>query len=183
MRRLIIHKSVPKLNSKKKSVKKPRFKKSVKKSSVRRALRKRRVLHKSPRNDTNNLSKVEPKIAVMRVIVRKGYVRQPYVRKSGTLVKAAVVKSGKISKLGLPGPRHRVIPKLHKGLLSDLGYSAKASKKSRYEALGKAVKAYGALSVSKKLNAVYVLNRNTNPKVAEIFHNDRMHVAKKYLEH
>ena len=166
----------------------PKRKSSVKKSPVHSALSKRRMVVRkaSPKRSPKLLArpkKDEPQVAVMRLIVRKGYVRSPYMRKSGVMVKRAVVKSGQILKLGLPGRRHRVIPNLRKGFLSDLGYSAKALAKSRHEALEKAVKAYGALSVSKKLNAVYVLNRNTNPKVAKVFHDDRMYVAKKYLKH
>jgi hypothetical protein len=52
---------------------------------------------------------------------------------------------------------------------------------SRHRALGKAIREYGALSVFRKLNAVWILNRNVRPKVAKIFKQDRDWVRMKYM--
>ena len=64
---------------------------------------------------------------------------------------------------------------LKKGLLAKFGYHnvTQLSLQERHEALKKAIQAYGPLSVFRKLNAVYVYNRKTNPFVARIFKADR----------
>ena len=64
---------------------------------------------------------------------------------------------------------------LKRGLLIKYGYHnvTGLSQQQRHTALNKAIRAYGALSVSRKLNAVYVYNRKTNPSVARIFKADR----------
>jgi hypothetical protein len=69
---------------------------------------------------------------------------------------------------------------LKKGLLIKYGYHnvADLSLQKRHSALTKAMKAYGTLSVYRKLNAVYVYNRKTNPFVARIFKADRDWVLK-----
>jgi len=69
---------------------------------------------------------------------------------------------------------------LKKGLLIKYGYHNVTclSLQERHVALTKAIKAYGTLSVSRKLNAVYVYNRKTNPLAARIFKADRDWVLK-----
>ena len=64
---------------------------------------------------------------------------------------------------------------LKKGLLIKFGYQnvTQLSEQQRHEALKKAIRAYGALSVFRKLNAVYVYNRKTNPSHSRIFKTDR----------
>jgi hypothetical protein len=64
---------------------------------------------------------------------------------------------------------------LKKGLLIKFGYQnvTQLSQQQRHEALAKAIRAYGALSVFRKLNAVYVYNRKTNPSHSKIFKTDR----------
>jgi len=64
---------------------------------------------------------------------------------------------------------------LKKGLLIKFGYQnvTQLSQQQRHEALNKAIRAYGALSVFRKLNAVYVYNRKTNPSHSRIFKTDR----------
>jgi len=113
-------------------------------------------------------------------ILRKGYTRKAYTRKDGTRVKAVRVKANCILDKGLPGKGPKVIPKLRKGLLTQYGYHATDTVAKRHLALDKAVKAYGGASVIRKLNAIYVLNRNTNPSMAAKFKVDRNWVSKKY---
>ena len=69
---------------------------------------------------------------------------------------------------------------LKKGLLIKYGYHnvTDLSLQERHSALTKAIKAYGTLSVSRKLNAVYVYNRKTNPSHARVFKADRDWVLK-----
>jgi len=64
---------------------------------------------------------------------------------------------------------------LKKGLLIKFGYQnvTQLSLEQRHEALQKAIRAYGALSVFRKLNAIYVYNRKTNPSHSRIFKTDR----------
>jgi hypothetical protein len=64
---------------------------------------------------------------------------------------------------------------LKRGLLVKYGYHnvTSLSVVQRHTALNKAIRAYGALSVSRKLNAVYVYNRKTNPSAARVFKADR----------
>lgn len=50
----------------------------------------------------------------------------------------------------------------------------------RHIALAAAVKAHGALSVFRKLNAVYVYTRNTSPSSSAIFKADRDWVKAQY---
>ena len=70
------------------------------------------------------------------------------------------------------GKKNR-IGTLKKGLLIKYGYHnvATLSLEERHTALQKAIKAYGPLSVSRKLNAVYVYNRKS--AVGRIFKADR----------
>jgi len=64
---------------------------------------------------------------------------------------------------------------LKKGLLIKFGYQnvTQLSLEQRHLALTKAIRVYGALSVFRKLNAVYVYNRKTNPSHSKIFKTDR----------
>lgn len=75
--------------------------------------------------------------------------------------------------------KNRIGP-LHKGELSSLGYSMSAPTLSRHRALNKATKKYGALSMYRKLNALAVLNKNTNPKTSKVSKKDRNWIGKKY---
>lgn len=117
----------------------------------------------------------------MRVIIRKSYYRKPYVRADGTRVRGSIVASKKVVEPALPKTRNRVIPKLKKGTLTQHGYSSSSETSTRHRSLGRAVKHYGALSVSKKLNAVATLTKRTSPEKSAVFKADRKWVAGKYL--
>ena len=69
---------------------------------------------------------------------------------------------------------------LKKGLLTKYNYSIYNTDKSRHESLQKAVKEYGALSVFRKINALYILSRNINPVLAQKYTKDRNWIKKKY---
>ena len=85
-------------------------------------------------------------------------------------------KRGKTLKRG-----NKVIIPMKKGLLSKYGYTSKKSTNARRLALKRAVKKYGNLSLFRKLNAIYVLQKNRNPRTAQIFKTDRDWVKKHYL--
>jgi hypothetical protein len=61
---------------------------------------------------------------------------------------------------------------LKKGHLTKYGYHADLSESARHEALKKALGEYSSLSLFRKLNAVYVLNKNRDKKRAAIFKAD-----------
>jgi len=75
------------------------------------------------------------------------------------------------------------IGKLRSGLLEKFGYGhvKTMSAAKRHAALDKAVKAYGALSVFRKLNAALVYSKYSSPASSRIFKEDRDYIGKKYL--
>lgn len=105
-------------------------------------------------------------------ILRSSY---RFVNKSGKDIK---VKAKCIKDKGLPGKGPKLIQDLKKGTLSNFGYSSKIQAKKRKEALTEAVKNIGYGIVVKKLNAISILNKNTNPKISEIFKKDMNWVQK-----
>lgn len=81
--------------------------------------------------------------------------------------------------------RHRTTNKsrlftLKKGDLTKYGYHANLSKPARHKALKKARTQYQPLSLSRKLNAVYVLNKNRDKKRAAIFKQDAIWVKNSF---
>ena len=72
---------------------------------------------------------------------------------------------------------------LRHGLLAKFGYShvKSLSGSKRHVGLQKAVKAYGSLSVFRKLNAVYVYSKKTAPTSSHIFKADRDYIGTKYI--
>jgi hypothetical protein len=66
-------------------------------------------------------------------------------------------------------------------MLSKFGYGVDQSMSARQKAVKKAVKKYGALSVFRKLNALYILNKNRQPVNAKVFLVDREFVNKQFL--
>ncbi len=62
---------------------------------------------------------------------------------------------------------------MRKGELKKYGYSTKISETHRHLALTSAARAYGPLSVFRKLNALMVLNKNRSPTSSKVFKDDR----------
>ena len=93
------------------------------------------------------------------MLCSKGHImRRGYTRRDGTYVKpACIVDRGNVGK----GPA--LIGPLRKGTLSQFGYSADASQAQRRHSLSMAIDEYGTTVVIRKLNAVCILNKNTNP--------------------
>jgi len=81
--------------------------------------------------------------------------------------------------IGLPGRGPKIIP-VEKGKLSKYGYSIKKPAKERREALKKAIKAYGALSVFRKLQAMMIMRKRTQPKARAVFEEDRDWVREQF---
>jgi hypothetical protein len=80
-----------------------------------------------------------------------------------------------IADVGAPGKGSPGIGPLRVGDLSQFGYEhvTDMSAPRRHLALARAVAAFGALSVFRKLNAVYVYTRRTAPGSSRIFKTDR----------
>jgi len=107
------------------------------------------------------------------VMCPSGYIlRKGYKTRRGTTVKPSCIKNR-----GKPGKGPKLFPKLKKGLLTEYGYSSKDSLSIRHRALKRAMKAYGKGNLANKLNSVYILNRNTNPRIASIFKKDQEWVS------
>lgn len=113
-------------------------------------------------------------------IRRASYTRKSYTRKNGSRVRSTKVRSHCIKMTGSHGLR--VIPKLKKGELKQFGYSASSSAASRHRALAKAIKEYGDLSVFRKINVLYIFNKNKNPTLASKFNSDKKWIHQTYME-
>jgi len=104
-------------------------------------------------------------------VVREGYTRKSYVRKSGVIVTSSEVRPGCIKAVGLKTKGRRLFV-LERGTLSQYGYSTGKSEAERRRSLKKAVGVSKPLSVYRKLNALYVLNKNKNPVLAKLYRSD-----------
>jgi hypothetical protein len=108
-------------------------------------------------------------------VERDGLKYKVYPTSKSMLVKAACVKD-----VGKPGKGEQKIGPLRKGELKKFGYVYRLPASERRAALAKAVKAYGALSTYRKLDAVAKLTLRTAPEASKIFKEDRDYVRKTY---
>ena len=128
-------------------------------------------------------------------IIREGYYRKPYTKKNGNKVKGLWIKPSCIKDRGLPGkgfllkkdsklqkPGYGIGP-LKKDILKQYGYSTKVGVRKRHQALSLAVKNYKALAIFRRLNAVRVLTKRTNPQASETFLEDMKWFRKKFDNH
>lgn len=125
-----------------------------------------------------------PKRCPKGMTLRAGYTRKSYTRKKDTLVAPKCIPTR-----GLSGKKSKVIL-LDDHFLSEYGYHdiGKLTKEQRTEAINKLLAHFiptkGEIAsynyVIRALNARYILNRNTNPKVAQIFKTDQKMVSKMY---
>lgn len=122
-------------------------------------------------------------------ILRSAYLRKGYTRRSGSKVKSSVVAADCIKDVGLKGKQKKIIVLDDEDhYLSEHGYHhiETLTLEQRKSALMSLIKHYGKTNgesvamnyVIKALNARYILNRNTNPKVANIMKADRNMVSK-----
>lgn len=70
---------------------------------------------------------------------------------------------------------------LKKGDLSRYGYSSSKKVEERHASLDKATKKYGPTTVFRKLNALYVYNKNRDPIRSNKFKKDRDYVKKSFM--
>jgi len=73
---------------------------------------------------------------------------------------------------------------LTKGSLGEYGYAhiTEMSPAARHRALAAAIYDENPLSVFRKLNALFVMNRNRHPETAAVFEADRDWVKRTYME-
>jgi hypothetical protein len=104
-------------------------------------------------------------------------LRDPYVRVR--LGQRQYVPAACVTHMGAPGTGlpsgARGIGPLRNGNLRRFGYTdvTTMSEGRRHLALAAAVKAYGSLTIWRKLNAVYIYTRRTSPRSSVIFKADR----------
>ena len=105
-------------------------------------------------------------------IVRDAYVR---IRKGHRqFVPAACIRNVGNPGKGIPSGASGIGP-LRKGDLKRFGYDdvVKMSEGRRHLALATAVRAYGPLTVWRKINAVFIYTKNTSPASSRVFKEDR----------
>ena len=116
-------------------------------------------------------------------ILRKAYVRE------SARGKRVFVPASCIPDVGIPGKgltkgltKGQGIGPLRQGELARFGYKKviELSTARRHLALAAAVKEYGALSVWRKLNAVYIYTRHSSPASSEVFRSDRDWIKEHY---
>lgn len=95
-------------------------------------------------------------------IRRKAYTRKAHIRKNGIRVKSTKVPASCIKDLGKKGKGKKLFT-LKKGDLSKYGYSLKKNKDLRHKSLKKSMNKFGKNTLIRKLNALHVLHKNTNP--------------------
>jgi hypothetical protein len=112
-------------------------------------------------------------------IRRDPYVRMRLGRRS--YVPAACIADQGAPGKGLPSGAPGIGP-LRKGDLDRFGYSnvTQMSEGRRHLALAAAVRAYGSLTVWRKLNAVAIYTRRTSPASSRVFKADRDWVRAHY---
>lgn len=115
-------------------------------------------------------------------ILRKGYTRKAYYRADGTYVSASKIKPVCIMDTGNPGKGPNIIGKMRKGELTQFGYHLSSNATDRRKALTKAIKRYDALSVFRKINAISILQKNTNPTYSNKARADANWISKNYLK-
>jgi hypothetical protein len=113
---------------------------------------------------------------------KKHVVRDAYTRKNGGKVPCGCIANRGNPGKGFPGPG-KGIGKLREGGLSQFGYHSvkEKSELARHRALMRALRGgEPPLSMYRKLNALYVYNRNTDPKASKIFKADRDWIGAKF---
>lgn len=108
-------------------------------------------------------------------IMREGYTRKSFERKSGVHVTGSTVAPACIKAVGLSkkrGTKGKQLFVLEKGTLTQYGYHANLTEEERHKALKKALVDIKPLSVYRKLNALYVLNKNKDASLANLYRKD-----------
>jgi len=160
-------------------------------STTRRALR--TIVHAIP-----SIRSLTRKNCPPGMIPRKGYTRKYstavrtqgfevrkkngkeyriYPKNKNMMVESRCIRekgAPKVKPTGLFGP-------LKQGELAKYGYSFRRTEAERHAALKKAVEAYGATGVFRKLDAVMKLTKKTAPKASSAFRKDQAWIHKSFM--
>ena len=99
-------------------------------------------------------------------ILRSKYKRKSYTRKNGKKVKSTTVKASCIKDLGNTGKGPKLFT-LKKGDLTQYGYTFKNKAGERRKSLKRASKNIEKNTIIRKLNALSILQKNTNPIISK----------------
>jgi len=144
--------------------------------------------HRSPRAFSVSKVMSPTKGCPPGMVKRKGFIRSSFMKSNGTPVMGSKIPNTCIPDRGSKGRAWKLrnktlgIGPLKKGELKIFGYSASKSQPVRYSAIRKAAKAYGALPVERKLNALAVYNRKRNRVMADEFKADSLYAATLYAK-
>lgn len=127
---------------------------------------------------------------------KKAYTRKAYKRKAFTIERAGqrihipateVEKTHvpattfKIRDIGAIGRGKKVIKEIRVGLLKREGYAIDKPTSERQEALRRADRKYGSISLFRKLQAQVVLRKRIQPRARKVFEQDRDFVKRELL--
>jgi hypothetical protein len=107
--------------------------------------------------------------------LKKGYYRNEYIKKDGTLVAKTYVDPTCIKNKGLPGKTiegHKPIIIKNKNMLHRHGYSTKNNSKKRFDALINSAKNETYKSTVLQLSALKTLTKRTDPEHSHIYDED-----------
>lgn len=134
---------------------------------------------------TKNMKLVRKKFPTDPKCKQGEILRDGYVKKNKTKKKVTIIAPKCIKNRGLPGKtsnkfKNGGIGPLKKGGLGKFGYHTvkNLTLKERKAALINASKSIGYLTVFRKLNAIEIYNRNTNPIISKIFKQDKNWINK-----
>ena len=95
-------------------------------------------------------------------ILRNKYTRKSYKTKNGKTIKKTIVQASCIKDRGLPGKGKKLFT-LKKGELGKFGYKLSKKAEERRKSLKNSNKCIDKNTLIKKLNALSILQKNTNP--------------------
>jgi hypothetical protein len=148
----------------------PKKSSKLKRSTIdKRKIAKKNTIAKMARNIFG-----QPKCG-SKQIVKNGYFRSSYNRKDGSKVKGTWVPPTCIDSVSGTGVKGEQLFVLERGDLKRFGYEDVRNKTElqRHRALGRALSEnYDALSLTRKLNALKVVNKNRDPVLETIFAED-----------
>ena len=160
---------------------------------VKRAPTDRKIINKRKRIQTKVAKKYsKPKCSTNEMeragFTRQSYRRKAYQRKDGTFVKAANVRPSEVPPVcindrGTAGKGYKIPVVLEKGDLTSVGYVdiKNLPQDKRHVALSKANdRISNPLSLFRKLIILSTMNKNTDPKLSQIFRNDAYWVREKF---
>ena len=173
-----------------KSVSKARFLKGPSSTRKMKTLAAARSRTMKARKSMRSMGMKGPKSCGKGMKLRVPTMRKAYTKKSGVKVPGTVVKPTCIRKRGKSIGKKLIVLDPEDHYLSEYGYHniIELSVDQRMKALMRLVEHFVPIKgkvatwtyIIRALNARYVLNRNTNPKIAKILKSDRNKISAMY---